>query len=237
MGELYISQHVKTAVRAIDVRELERLVEQALWEQRATALYDLHLPNCGPYVAERLRRFERELAAFAKAKAAKKREETRGRAWSAGSDLRWAIREVLQRIEEEEKETQLCRVDDLISPPYRLRERIDVRVGYQWRRTVDDEWSYGSITFVHDVDMRPDYTIPAPKRKPSAAKQEQDRQETLYRHWEQLTRLALHSVREYLKSGGDGNAIPETFQAKPDAHSRWLNNFSCDFWRDRPYMK
>jgi hypothetical protein len=231
MGEIYLPQHVKTAVKAIDVRELERRVEQALWEQRATALYDLGLSSCGPYVAERLRRFERELADSAKAKAAKKRAETKSRARSAGSDLRWAVRDLLQRIEEEEKETQLCRIDDLISPPYRLRERMDVRVGYQWRRTVDDEWTHDSITFVHDVDMRPDYTVPAPKKKPSAAKQEQDRQDTLHKHWEQLVRLGLDAVREYLKSGGDGNAIPETFHAKPDPHSRWLNNFSCDFWR------
>jgi hypothetical protein len=234
MGEIYLPQPIKVAVKAIDVRELEGLVEQALREQRATALHDLHLSDCGPYVARCLHKFERELADCAKAKAAKKRAETKARAWSAGSDLRWAIWDVLRRIEEEEKETQLCRVDDVTNPPYRLGERIAVRVGYQWRRIIDDEWAYGSITFVHEVDMRPDYTVPAPKRKPSAAKQEQDRQEMLHSHWKQLVRLALHSVREYLKSGGDGNAIPQTFQAKTDAQSRWLNNFSCDFWRERP---
>lgn len=234
MGEIYISEHVKTALKAIDVRELERLVDQALWEQRTTALYDLHLSNCGSHVAERLRRFEKELADHAKAKALRKREETKARAWSAGSDLRWAVRDMLHRIQEEERETQLCRVNDLIRSPDRFRESIEVRVDFQWRLTAEDDWAYGSITFGHDVDMRPDYTKPVAKRKPSAVKQEQDRQETLYRHWEQLVRLALHSVREYLKSGGDGNAIPKTFQAKTDAHSRWLNNFSCDFWRDRP---
>lgn len=234
MAEMYFPQHIKSAVKAIEMGELERRVEQALWEQRATALYDLHLSNCGSHIEGRLRRFERALANHAKAKAAKKRAETRASAWSAGSDLRWAIRDVLHRIEEEEKETQLCRVDDTVSPPYRLRERIEARVTYQWRRTVDDDWAYGSITFFHEVDMRPDYAVPAPRRKPSASKQEQTRQETLYRHWEHLVRLALLSVREYLRSGGDGDAIPRTFEVKTDAHSRWLNNFSCDFWRERP---
>jgi len=234
MGELYFPDHMKTAVKAIDVREIERRVEQALLEQRPTALYDLHLSNCGSHVTACLRRFERELEGLVKAKTAKKRDEMKGRAWSAGSDLRWAIRDVQHRIEEEENERLLCRVDEHVSQPILFRDRIDVRVGYQWRRTVDDEWTFGSITFFQDVDMRPDYTVPTPNRKPSAAKQREERRETLYRHWEDLVRHGLHSVREYLKAGGDGNAIPETFQAKADAHSRWLNNFSCDFWRERP---
>ncbi|MFN3725271.1 MAG: hypothetical protein ACK4SZ_03085 [Allosphingosinicella sp.] len=232
MGEIYLSEDVKNAVRAIDVRELETRIDRALMEQRATPLYGLHLSSCGPYVAERLRRFERELEAYCKAKAAKKREETRSRAWSAGSELRWAVRDMLHRIEEEEKERQLIRIDDLISPPFRLSERMEVRIGFQWRRAVDEDWAYGSITFVHDADMRPDYTVPSPRRKPSAAKLEEEREDKLYCRWEHLVQLGLGAVREYLKSGGDGNAIPKTFQAKPDAHSRWLNNFSCDFWRD-----
>jgi DNA-binding protein H-NS len=79
----------------------------------------------------------------------------------------------------------------------------------------------------------PDYTRPisAPKRKPSAAKHEEARQETLFRHWEHLKMLALRAVREYLLSGSDRSAIPEIFQAKPDRYGRYLNNFSCDFWK------
>lgn len=137
------------------------------------------------------------------------------------------------RMEEEEREAQLFHIDDLISPPYRFSERIEVCVSYRWRQTIEDEWRHGSIIFVHDVDMRPDYTVPVPKRKLSAAKQEQDRQEKLYRYWEYFMRLALYSVRDYLKSGGDGEAIPKTFQAKADKQSHLLNNFSCDFWRER----
>ena len=135
-------------------------------------------------------------------------------------------------MEEEEKETQLFRIDDMIRSPYRFSEHMELRVDYQWRPTIDDQWRFGAITFIHDVDMRPDYTRPRPKRKPSAAKVEQERQETLYRHWEHLRMLAVHAVREVLKSGGDGTAIPQTFQAKPAARDRYLNNCSCDFWRE-----
>jgi hypothetical protein len=233
MGDVYLPQHIKDAVKAVDMRELEELVDQALWMQRASPLYALHLSNCGSYVADRLRRFERELEGLAEAKAARKREEMKARAWSAGSDLRWAIRDVLHRIEEEEKELRLCRVDDVITPPLRPSERIQVRVGYQWRRSEDDEWTYGSITFIQEVDMRPDYLAPAPKRKAGAAKLREEREETLVRHWEDLVRHGLHSVREYLKAGGDGNAIPKSFGVEPDPYSRWLSNFSCRFWGER----
>lgn len=233
MGEIYVSQREQTALRTVDIRELQGLVDQAIRDERATALYGMHLSSCGPFVAERLHRFERDLAEYARSKSAKKRAEMETQARRAGRDLLCAVQNMQYRMEEEEKEKQLFLVDDLIRPPCRFRKRIDVRVSYRWRRTVNEEWNYGSIIFVHDVDMRPDYTAPVPKRKPSAAKQEQDRQKELYRHWENLMRLALHSVREYLKSGGDGNAIPETFQAKADTHSHLLNNFSCDFWRER----
>lgn len=78
--------------------------------------------------------------------------------------------------------------------------------------------------------MRSDYTQPQPTRKPSAAKLEEQRQDTLYSHWDHLRALALHSVREFLKAGGDGLTIPEKFEAKPGRTDRYLNNFSCNFW-------
>lgn len=232
MSAIYLSQHQKEALRAVDIRKLEHLVDQALWDGRATELYDLHLSSCGSYVAERLRRFERDLAEYAKSKAATKRERTRSRAWSTGHDLIYAVRDMIQRMEDEEKEIQLFRIDDMIHTPHRFSEHLALRVNYQWRPTINDEWRFGTITFTHSVDMCPDYTLPQPKRKPSAAKAEEKRQETLYRRWEHLRMLAIDAVREFLKAGGDGRAIPETFEAKPAARDRYLNNFSCDFWRE-----
>ncbi|MES6350847.1 hypothetical protein U6U03_12115, partial [Cutibacterium acnes] len=118
--------------------------------------------------------------------------------------------------------------------PYRFSKELSVRVGYRWRRTVEDEWTFASITFTHVHDPRPDYTLPIPKRKPSAAKQEQERQNSLYQTWEHLMRGALYSVRDYFRDGGDGDKIPDTFQATVDSHSRGLNNYSTQFWRKQP---
>lgn len=137
-------------------------------------------------------------------------------------------------METEEKEGQLFYVDDQLVHPYSFSERLSVRVGYRWRRIIEDDWLEGSITFFHEVDSRPDYTIPATKRKPSAAKLQRDRQDKLSRTWVHLMELALHSVKEYFRLGGDGNTIPLTFQATTDPYSRGLNNYSVQFWREQP---
>jgi hypothetical protein len=124
---------------------------------KGTALYSLDLPSCGPYVAERLRRFESDLAEYAKSKAATKRAEARTRAWSTGHDLLYAVRDMIQRMEEEKKETQLFRIDDMIPSSHRFSEHMMLRVNYQWRRTRDDQRRFGTIAFIHNIDTDPDY--------------------------------------------------------------------------------
>lgn len=234
MGEINIPRDEQNALKRIDANELDRLIDQAVREERLGDLNRLPLTSCGSYVATKLHYFEQALAKHRLAKAPRKRAETESTFRRAGSDLSFAFGSMKSRMDAEEKEGQLFYVDDQIMPPHRFGERLTVRVGYKWRRSVDEEWRYSSITFVHDVDLRPDYTVPAPKRKPSAAKQEEDWQTRLYQTWEHLMRGALYSVRDYFKEGGDGDKIPETFQTIVDSHSRGLNNYSTQFWRQQP---
>lgn len=196
MSSLYLSQYEKEALKALDIRKLEQLLDQALSIGRATALHDLHLSQCGAYVAERLRRFERDLADHAISKAAKKWAETSKRAWSTGQDLLRAVRDTTGRMDEEEQETQLFRINDMISSPFRFSQHLEVRVHYEWRPTINDEWRLGTITFTHRVDIRADYVGTQPKRKASAAKVERELQETLYRHWDHFRMLAVHAVAQ-----------------------------------------
>jgi len=133
-------------------------------------------------------------------------------------------------MEEEEREDQLFYVDDLIQPPQNFGSHLAVRVSYRWRTTIEGKWMYGSITFSHDVDLQPDNTISVPKRTPSARERDRVRQERLYREWEHLMQLGLYSVRDFFREGGNGSAIPETFQARADSYSGILNNFSTQFW-------
>lgn len=234
MGEINIPREQQNALQAIDTSELDRLVDQAIREERSGDLHRLPLTSCGPYISTKLHYFEQALAKHHLAKAPRKRAETENTLRRAGSDLSFAVGAMKRRMETEQKEGQLFYVDDQIMPPHRFGERLSVRVSYRWRRAVDGEWTFGSITFVHNADIRPDYTIPVPRRKPSAAKQEQDRQTKLYQTWEHLMRGALYSVRDYFKEGGDGDKIPETFQATVDSHTRGLNNYSTQFWRQQP---
>lgn len=234
MGEINIPRDQQVAIAAIDASELDRLIEQAIREERSGDLHRLSLANCGSYIATKLHSFDQALARHREAKAPRKRAETGDALRRAGHDLSFAVGAMRRRMETEQKEAQLFYVDDQIMPPHRFSKHLSVRASYWWRRTVDDEWTIGSITFAHDVDLRADYSIPAPKRKLSAAKQEQDLQNRLYQTWEHLMRGALYSVRDYFGEGGDGDKIPETFQATVDAHSRGLNNYSTQFWRQQP---
>lgn len=233
MSEINIPPDQQAALDAVDIRELDRLIDQAFRSEQSGAISGL-VRNCGPYVAGRLQNFEQALGRHRAAKAARKREETGRDLRSAGSDLAHAVDGMKRRLESERKDAELFVVDDLIAPPYRFSKTLHVTVNYRWRRSVDDAWAYSSITFTHEADIRPDYTRPAPKRKPSAAKQEQELQHQLYLTWEHLMRGALYSVRDFFRDGGDGAAIPDNFKARVDSHSRGLNNYSTQFWRQQP---
>lgn len=231
MSGLYISPQEAIALKAIDLRALEKLIDETVWQSRSGELHSLRLASCGEYVSGRLYRFDRALAAHNKAKAARKRAETSADLRRVGMDLIYAVREMKDRLEREEVERELLQVDDVVFTPRTFTPRLEVRIGYRWRDAVDVGWTHGAITFQHEVDMRPDYTLPAPKRKPPRWKQEEEVQERLYRIWDHLRLSALYSVREYLSSGRDRSAIPETFKAITDSHSRGLNNHSTQFWR------
>lgn len=233
MGIINIPRDEQAALKSLDPMLLRALIDQCLREERFTALRQLSLGNCGLFVSTKRDRFERALDAYAKAKAAKKREETLRAARRAGSDLLNAVEQMHHRMETEEEEGERFYVDDLITPPYTLGVKLSVCVRYRWRPAPTESWALGDITFLYDVDLRPDYSRPPPARKPNAAKQAQDREDILYREWEHLKDQALFSVRDYFQAGGNGADIPKTFQVIPDVYSRGLNNHSTKFWLTR----
>jgi hypothetical protein len=230
MGEINISRSEQEALRAIDCRELHRLVDQALREERTDVLSHLSLAKCGPFVAEKLRSFDQALLEHTKAKSPKKRAETQEGARRAGSDMVFAVEAMQDRMVAEEEQGQLFYVDDDFPTLPFISKHLSVTVHYRWRRRVGDAWTDGSIRFIHEVEVRPDYTAPVPKRKPSAAKRERDFQDELCRTWEHLRIGALCSVPDYFKAGRDGSAIPKTYRVTTDPHSGSLNNHSTKFW-------
>lgn len=232
MGGLYIHASEAANLKAIDLRHLERLVDEAVEQSRSGELHSLRLASCGEYVSGRLYRFDKTVIAQNKAKSAKKRAETSPEVLRASIDLVQAVRDMKNRSEDEEQERELLIVDDVVHTPRTFSPRLEVRIGYHWRDAVEGTWIHKSITFKHEIDATPNYTMPGPKRKPGRAKQEDELQEKLSRVWDQLRLSALQSVREYLKSGRDPTAIPEIFQATTDPYTRGLNNYSTQFWRE-----
>lgn len=233
MGEINLERDELEAFNAIEEGGLHTLISQCLDEERVYPLRSLQLERCGAYVGSRLRAYERALSEYGKAKSTKKRSDTYQLALRAGSDLENAVYQGKRRAEGEEQERHLFFVDDHIIPPPDFTEHLSVSVHYRWRETAEDNWVNGTITFSHDVDLRPDYLTPKQKRKPSVAKQEQDRQEMLYGVWDNLMKSGLYSLKEFLGSGGKGAVIPCSFKAVPDSYSKGLNNYSTKFWRER----
>lgn len=230
MSELNLPRYERDAIKAIDTDTLDKLIEQSLYDERPDALRDIHLGRCGSYVASHLRMYEKALAEYRNAKAARKRADTEYRARRAGDDLTHAVQSMKHRVEIEEHDEQFFRIDDMFTAPHNFSERMTIRVSYQWRKTLEDEWVYGSIAFIHQAKLQPEYTMMRSGRKLSAAKLKQKQQDELFSEWEHLMRLTLQSVQQYFKEGGDGAAIPETFQVVTDPHNRMLNNFSARFW-------
>lgn len=229
MGDLYVPRTDAEILKAIDANVLSDLVDQCIREEKPSAVRTLRLGDCGPHVSSRLRAFEDALAAHQKAKSAKKRATTECDLRSAGSDLTHAVHQMKHRVATEEQEIQLFYVDDNVMVPSSFSEQLTVRISYQWRASVADPWSYGSIVFSHTDLPRSQYLLPTSARKPSAAQKERDRQDHLYGQWEYLKRLGLQSVRDHFRRGGNGAALPQTFQAKTEPHSQGLNNFSAQF--------
>lgn len=232
MGLINLSDREKQAIGAINSGELHDLVDQAIRSEHLGKLSSSPLYDCGEYVATKLRYFDQALAAYRIAKSAKKLEETLYSAHKAGGDLTFAFGQMKQRLEVEEREGQLFFVCDPTMPPFGLTENMQIRVSYRWRRTTEDEWTSGSIIFKHKVRPRIDYhalALPKPKRKPSARKLAEDRENDLLREWEHLERLAHWSVRDYFNAGHDGAGIPGQFEVRLGEGDR-LNNFSADFW-------
>lgn len=232
MGEINLSREEQIALAALDLAEIDRLIERAA-QYESTMTLRQALWRCGPFIAQKLHYFEKALEAHRKAKAARKREQTAYDVSKDASDLKWAVRAMRDRMEAERKNGELFYVEDNILWPRIFAPDLSVRIAYRWRRKVEDDWNQGAITFLHRVDMRPNYLLPQPRKKLGPAKQKEALQESLAVDWQHLMRLGLYSVRDYFEAGGDGSEIPKTFEAVPDDRSRGLNNYSCDFWRRR----
>jgi len=234
MSEINIPPDQRIAVQEMDLDMLAHTIEQCLRERRNGPLLALGLWNCGPFVAAKLRDFETALTAYAAAKSRKKVEETEYRAERAGSNLSFALRQMKEQVQLQEREDTLFRIDDHIMAPYTFSNELSVRVSFRWRPTIEDEWAHGAVVFTHAVSERTDYTILRPKRKPSAATLKRAQQENLYRQWDYLMMLGLWSVKEHFRAGGSGAKIPQKFQAIADPYSRGLNNHSLKFWLSHP---
>ncbi|MDH1657053.1 hypothetical protein N5E96_20415 [Pseudomonas mosselii] len=182
-------------------------------------------------MASKLHAFQQAIAEYGNANPPTKRERTLQGALRAGSDLVHAVQQMKGWLDAERQDGELFFIDDQISPPFHLSKRLSVQVSFRWRASPSADWKHGYLTFVYDFSPQPSYTLPQPKRKPSAVQTARNLEDSLYREWERLKAQALFSMREFFQGGGDGDAVPEVFAVRPSPYGGGLNNFSCNFWQ------
>lgn len=221
----------QAAITNVDEAVVRAAVRKCLDEERIGPIHGLGLSDCGPYVSTKLHAFQQAIAEYSKAKAHAKRERTRQDALYAGNDLIHAVQQMMGRLETERQEGELFFIDDQIRPPFHFSKRLSVQVSFRWRASPSTDWKHGHLTFVYDFSPPPNYTLPQPKRKPSAAQAARGLEDSRYREWERLKAQALFSMREFFRDGGDGDSIPEVFAVRPSPYGGGLNNFSCNFWQ------
>ncbi|MDO5897864.1 hypothetical protein [Agrobacterium sp. Azo12] len=189
------------------------------------------LLKAGDYIATQLRSFQDALSRYKQAKSAQNRENKFSEVHRYRHRLLFAVRQMKDRVETEEKQRLLFYVDDNVYPPFRFTNDLTATVSYRWREKVEDDWILGQTTFRHRVVRDHSYVLTKPKRKLSAAMQAQLNEDALVSTWEGMVSTILCTLRDYFAEGGDGNAIPENFLLKVD-RSGGLNNFSARFWDD-----
>lgn len=83
MDHLYFSDNAVAAIKAIDSRDLEHYVEQALDGARASVLSGSGFRYAHPAITQHLGKFERDLEKLAQARSDAKRKETWRSAWDS----------------------------------------------------------------------------------------------------------------------------------------------------------
>ena len=234
MGEINLPRDERERIKGINQSLLSQCLEQCVREERAAALNTMRLYDCGEHISSKLRYFEQALVRYQTAKASKKRSDTLYDSQSAGRDLEHAVQVMKARVVQEEEQEKLFFVDDHIMQPYGFSEKLSVSIGYKWRKTIEDDWTYSRITFEYQVEKRLEDVFSQSKRTVSHAQQERSRREMLEDEWNGLMRHGLYSLRDYFRDGGSGSEIPLTFKVIPDTYSRRLNNHSTKFWIEKP---
>ncbi|MDF3608377.1 hypothetical protein PE067_20855 [Paracoccus sp. DMF-8] len=219
------------AIESLDGRALRDAVHEVTASRSTTALRRLELHRLGHYVSRAESRISTALIELGKAKSSAKVLRLERDLSDARWDLISAVDQMKARAEEEKQDANRFRILDRIMEPPILRPDMSVTVSYSWRPAGEENWRYGSIGFRHRHVASFYHQAGSEHRKPSPRQREREEEEALLQVWFHLRDLALFSVRDFFRDGGDGASIPEEFTAVTERGS--LNNFSLRFWEKR----
>lgn len=227
---LYLPESEKIALYSVDGHEHWKAIANAVDHQDMRYLSHLSLDRCGPAVAGRRDELAISIAKLRESQSSLTRRRRRVDVDRAARALSFVLNALIERARKEDEDRKLFVVNHLVDPPLALREEMSVWVSFSWRRSEEDQWSYGHIVFKHRYRPRISVDDAKRARKRSAAQREDDLEAALEREWTYLRDGALYAVRDYLRQGGDGQKIPEEFKVVTDRYTGALDNFSCKFW-------
>ncbi|MCG8910272.1 MULTISPECIES: hypothetical protein [Pseudomonas] len=230
MGEINTSRFEREALKALNMTELRKQVDNLVHSGQSGQLHGLGLTECGQFVGTNLHAFERALLEHRQAKSPTKRDRTMDSLLRAGRNLIHAVEERRRVVEEEEHDSMLFTVDDMVDKPTFFSQKLTVRVSYSWRAEREAKWMIGSIDFIYECDRVPSAEALAAGQKKGMARAKRERQVALQSEWNFLRRSALFSVRDYFKNGGNGAEIPKTYEVRKHPHGSVISHRSTDFW-------
>lgn len=179
MIELYVPDNEAYALTDLDTRRVRSIVDDAIEQQRLPIADKIGLTACGMCVSRETSYFERSLNDYRSARAKSKIAETRLRAQQAGRTLVSVFEERKGRLENEQQERQRFEVNCVHRTPALFNKELTVTIRFQWRKSDDDRWNPGNITFRYDAEPQISSLDYEPPSNFSDAKRKAHLQESL----------------------------------------------------------
>jgi hypothetical protein len=132
VSEINIPAGEISALKAIDERVLRQLIDEAIQGEDVTILGRMPVSSCGTYVTTELGHLQKAIASLCAAKSAKNIESKRSDAERAGRNLFFAVSSMIKRMEAEEQDAELFRINDDMYWPHRFTPDLKVTISYRW---------------------------------------------------------------------------------------------------------
>ena len=226
----YADEAFIRAVRNIDEDLISDIIDKAITYEDNSKLRDINLEDCGSFLNGKLMWLERAIQGLKEAKSPKKKKEKEDFARSIEREISYGIRSVKSQAEDLANDLERFEVDEPYFDPPILNNFLKVKVRFRWRKSIEEPFSEGSITFLHKYTDNPPVFRRSMSKRFRSSKKERDFQQDLSSCWERMQRCGIDSLKEFFRNGGEPKDVPEVFTMRVCDYTGSLNNHSAKFW-------